>query len=271
MKRLQVLTDFLPLVPELTGINPTMCIFNKEGVLLKYFKSSEMPLDVSEGYQIEDPKDPFFQAIRTGKKVDNTLPKEAFGIPIKANIVPIKEDGEIVGAIIFSYPLKEQAIINDQSKEIKKTVSQTIESLGEIMKEIAELASELESVKKSTDSLGSKVGDARNVISNIQSSASKSNILALNASIEAARAGQAGAGFAVVAGEMGKLAKTNAESAAEIQGTLGEMLNEMQNVTANINGAVKTAKNQEAKADMVHEMLGNIQKITEQLLDIAKK
>ncbi|MBE5961631.1 MAG: methyl-accepting chemotaxis protein [Lachnospiraceae bacterium] len=270
MKKLQELIEFLPLVPQLTGMNPTMSVFNKEGILLKYFKSSDMPADLPEGYRIQDPNDALYEVMRTGKCMHNILPKEVFGIPVEGNIVPVKENGEIVGAIIFSYQVKDNAMINEQSEEIKKTVKEIIHSLSSVMAEVTGLTAELEGVQKRTNNLGDKVGNARNVISNIQASATKSNILALNASIEAARAGQAGAGFAVVAGEMGKLAKTNAESATEIQGTLTEMFDEMHNVTDSINDAVKTAKNQASKTDEVQEMLQKIHNIAEQLLAIVK-
>ena len=56
------------------------------------------------------------------------------------------------------------------------------------------------------------------IISQIESIASQTNLLSLNASIEAARAGDAGRGFAVVAGEIGNLASSSTQTVAEIQG-----------------------------------------------------
>ena len=75
-----------------------------------------------------------------------------------------------------------------------------------------------------------KIGEASNVIETISA---QTNLLSLNASIEAARAGEAGRGFAIVAGEIGKLAEQSKSSA----NTINEIVKELQD---NIAIAVKS-------------------------------
>ena len=81
----------------------------------------------------------------------------------------------------------------------------------------------LEEMDSMTSSVESDVHNAVEVVNKISSNASRSNILALNASIEAARSGENGRGFAVVATEMGKLANDSGSSATEIKNTLADM------------------------------------------------
>ena len=103
-----------------------------------------------------------------------------------------------------------------------------------------------------------KVNTAFQMVNTIQGNANKSNILALNASIEAARSGDAGRGFAVVASEMGKLAQVSGNSAKEIDKTLKEIIDEVAKVTKAINEANDVADSQVETTQQVNSALSDI-------------
>ena len=126
-------------------------------------------------------------------------------------------------------------IMDEGAKEgMKDTLQGAKETLSKVLSIAeghAELFKMLETMRATTGDVSNDVEEASQVVRKIRSNASHSNILALNASIEAARSGEAGRGFSVVANEMGKLAKSSGDSAGEIQATLDNIVSHLELVT----------------------------------------
>ncbi|MGE4294148.1 MAG: methyl-accepting chemotaxis protein [Campylobacterales bacterium] len=87
--------------------------------------------------------------------------------------------------------------------------------------------------------LSSDAQQARQILTVISEIADQTNLLALNAAIEAARAGEHGRGFAVVADEVRKLAERTQKSLTEINASLGTILQEVGDVSEQMNGGAR--------------------------------
>lgn len=97
------------------------------------------------------------------------------------------------------------------------------EAVGEAITELAHLESRMTEAATAVEGLVGQIGEIDQIVSVIDDIAEETNLLALNAGIEAARAGQAGDGFAVVADEVKRLAEETRASAGEISERITEI------------------------------------------------
>lgn len=152
------------------------------------------------------------------------------------------------------------------SKENMNTMQRTLDLMTELKQSI-------DTSGDTVENLSSKTTQVKEVLGVIESIAEQTNLLALNAAIEAARAGEQGRGFAVVADEVRNLASKSSQSATEIRDVIDSLQQESQAVVSstgkNIERAGLTMEQTEQSRQAMQDIIDSLSGVDEMAASIA--
>lgn len=156
------------------------------------------------------------------------------------------------------------------SKKSRLNAQEGALAVNETSKAMVEIREQINETARSIKRLGESSLEIGNIVQIIDDIADRTSILALNASIQAAMAGDAGHGFAVVADEVQRLADSSSNSTKQIELLVKSIQTEIKDVTNRIDESIGKVVQGTKLADGAHDKLQEIEEVSNQLAQLIE-
>ncbi|AIQ51030.1 putative sensory transducer protein YfmS [compost metagenome] len=263
---LESLKISLPLVQRLFPIDVMFALADVEKFVY-YLPGVELDVRIGEGMPVP-PSGGIRAALETGETVSANIPKEIYGLPFKSTSMPIRDgEGGVTGVFTIGISLSNQETLSDAAN----LLTVTSEEISLTSEEIAGTASDLANIVSDLKGLGQTVVEELHktdeILDFIKKVADHSNLLGLNAAIEAAHAAEHGRGFGIVAQEIRKMSVSSASSAKEITGILDRIKKNIHQLDATLLDCLAQSERQAAATE---EITASMQQLAASAAEIEK-
>ncbi|OWA34550.1 chemotaxis protein [Saccharibacillus sp. O16] len=260
----------VPYLGKMMRENTAITIYDRTRILY-YEQNGSFDL----GHKSGDPLLPGFENFAALKGSKNPslaeYPAELFGYgyPLHAISIPLVENGEVAAVLTVTYDQTNQEKLQSIASDNLSIADQLVEMVQHVAAHSEELQATSEQILQNTQTAVQKSGRITSVATLIKEISDQTNMLGLNAAIEAARVGELGAGFGVVAAEVRKLAVHSKSATADIEAALKDVQDSIRVMESEIAQIVASSQEQAHLVTNFTEVIERLQQTGESMRGLA--
>ncbi len=267
---LESIVHFAPTLKELYSKDVAITISDREKVIY-HLDSSTIKMEDFSGTQLKE-NEPMFQVMRSRKMIQMDIPVEMYGFAGKIVVAPlISPDNQVVGSIAIAASLEDQIKLMNVAKQFVSSTEQISASTEVLASSANHFKHYIDDLAASQLEMKQQVESTTKILEMINAVAKNTRILGFNAGIEAARSGEYGRGFSVVAKEITKLADKSAESVDEIRNLLNQLKDKVDEVATVVKNTVETETNQSTAIEEISQTLQGLTDVAEEIENMSKR
>ena len=214
-KILQNYIQVFPCLTELCSGDVGVAITDREKYLL-YKPGKNLDLKIPSGTPLKT-NTAVYNAIHEKRRRITLGDKAVFGLPYIAMAIPIyNTQQDVIGAAVLIQSTEQQNDMKEMAAKLMENMNVLASTTEEISAQSEEISGVSHRLVEVAQESQQRVRETNQVLGLVKNIAGQTNLLGLNAAIEAARVGEQGRGFSVVAEEIRKLASTSSESIKQI-------------------------------------------------------
>ncbi|WP_019911047.1 methyl-accepting chemotaxis protein [Paenibacillus sp. HW567] len=265
MNNLTALVLAAPFIKQIHSQDIMVGITDKE-IFHYYAPSKVLDFGLTKGSPVP-PDDPSLRNALAGRATTNRLSPELYGSTVISSAVPIVgEEGEVIGAFAIAYTLENEDKMEQLTESINLISGQLVDMVQNVAAQSEELSATTAQILENSRKTVEESAQVSKVAGFIREISEQTNLLGLNAAIEAARVGEQGAGFGVVATEVRKLSVNTKEATKSIEESLSRVQRSIQMMEKEIEAIAASSHEQ---AELVTEFSDVIERLNETSSEMA--
>ncbi|OAB44848.1 methyl-accepting chemotaxis protein [Paenibacillus antarcticus] len=271
MNSIESLETVVAIVPILKAAVPaelSIAICDTEK-FIAYWPGENIDLQIYVGQELHQ-EEPLTQAIRNNVALRSEVPATFYGFEFTGTATPLHDfNGNVIGGIAIQ--LRKQSELIAIADQISISLTQANNQLSQVAEGSVVLAESAQQLLTLAHQTVEQVNETDKVVSIVRRVADQTNLLGINAAIEAAHAGDRGRGFGIVAGEIRKLSKETLTSTNAIQHTLKTFEEAISGMRVSIEQMTAIVDQQATSSRQVSDFIDEVHRMSEQLNKIAKR